>query len=535
MTSPQATTPQPRDPQPIASRRPAAHTLAVVAAALAAMALTLAVARVDRPGVGPDAVAYVAVANSIHDGGGIGFWLEDPLTTWPPLWPAMIAVTMALTGLRADLAALVLNVAAAGACVVAGTALARHVLRRKWLVHTTTAALAISPLVVGLAVLVQTEVVFTLLVLGCLLALTRWITDAHSRWLVLAGLVTTVAFYVRYQALYTAPVFAGWIGLRVLLERRPVSHALRAAAWYSVPAVLPALAWIARNLAVGDSALGPRFSSDVGPVANLLDAFATTFKFLTSMPVVPVAPAAVVTAVGIAAASAVLERRTRPSGESMRASLPGRIRTALMGPVGLLTTFVVVFTALMVVTRSMVGFDNLDIRLLAPCFVPTSLLFLRYCEIVLLDRPGRALGGRAVVGVWFCAQLAVSVALVGPLNDAVRDYGYNADRAVAASRSSALDALPEGCVAYSNNPGDLYRSGFQARVSPRKVEYKSDTPTTNVADLLAELDAGVPSCLLWVEYSEDEEFYSPSELAEFFVLIPLASADGVRAYRLDTR
>jgi hypothetical protein len=51
---------------------------AVAVAALSAAVLTLVVARFDRPAVGPDAVAYVAIADSLRAGDGIGFWLGTP-------------------------------------------------------------------------------------------------------------------------------------------------------------------------------------------------------------------------------------------------------------------------------------------------------------------------------------------------------------------------------------------------------------------------------------------------------------------------
>lgn len=508
---------------------------AIAAAALSAALLTLVVARFDRPAVGPDAVAYVAIADSLRAGDGIGFWLEDPLTTWPPLWPALIWLGMLVSGARADLVALVLNAAAVAGCVVASIALARRVLRT----HTTTTvlvvSLAVSPLLIGLAVLVQTEILFALLVLLVLLSLLRWADEGAPRWLVAAGLLTATAFYVRYQAAYVVPVFAGWIGLRVLVVQRRFWPAVRDALWYTVPALAPAIVWIVRNLSLSDTALGPRFPSDVGPAANLAGAFATTFKFLSSLPTAPTLPAAALTVVVLAVAVVVLERSTRPEGQGLVASLPSRLEQAVVGPVGLLVTFVGVFTLLMVITRSLVGFDDLDIRLLAPCYVPTSLLFLRWCEVVLIERPARATWGRAVVGVWLGAQILVCLALVGPANSAVADYGFNADRAVAVSTSPILDELPDGCVTYSNNAGDLYHSGFQAQISPRKVEYKSDEPTDDLAELREAVRSGERSCLVWVGYSEDDEYYSVGELSDEFVLEDLAEDGELRTYVIRAR
>lgn len=499
-------------------------------AALVTAVVALVVARFTHPAVGPDAVSYLAVSNSIRTGGGIAFWLEDPLLTWPPLWPLLIAGLTSVSRLDSDVAALILNSLAAAGCVPVGFAVARRVLSTRFTTRAMLISLAISPVLVGLAVLIQTEVLFALLTLGVLYALMRWIDDELPKWLVIAGLLCALGFYVRYQALYVVPVFGAWIGLRVLLRRRSLGPAVLAGLWYAVPAVLPPLAWIARNLSLGESAMGPRFPSSIGPARNLAAAFSTTFKFLTSLPSVPLAPTALLTVVGIGVAIVLVERRTRPQGRTLRDSMVPRLVAGFQGPAGLLVVFVVGFTLLMVVTRSIIGFDDLDIRLLSPCLVPTSILFLRACEL--------GLGGRlrqVVVGVWLGLQVVIVLALIGPANSFLADIGFNADRAVAASTSPALDALPEDCKVYANNAGDLYQSGFEAFLSPRKVEYKSDQPTKELERLVERVEAGEPSCLVWVEYSVDEEYWSVEELSERLRLVELDSADDVTTYRLEPR
>lgn len=514
-----------------ADPRLAGRWIALAAAAMSA--LTLAATRVTHPAVGTDAIAYIAVGNSIRDGHGIGFWLEHPLTTWPPLWPAMLAAGMKVTGWRGDLVALALNTVLVAACVVLGVAVARRVLRSPKVLAVLAASLAVSPFLVGLAVFVQTEVVFALIALGILFAIMKAGEEAAPRWLVLAGLLSAVGFYVRYQALYVVPVFVLWLVVRAWIQTRAPLKSLVPGLWYAVPAVVPSALWIVRNLSVSDSAMGPRFPSDVGPVENLAGALRTALKFITSIPTAPLLPAAALAAVLGIGALAVLLRATRPAD-----GVPGlgaRLAEAWCGWTGLLAVFVLAFTALMVVSRSIIGFDDLDVRLLAPCLVPTSILFLRYVEVVLLEpeRTARVrTAGKVLIGVWFVPQVLVTLALLGPANDVVSGFGYNADRALAASTSPALDAMPEGCVPYSNNAGDLYRSGFEAELSPRTVEYKSSQRTHMLEDLTRRVDDGELSCLVWVEYTDDEENYSPEQISKVLDLERLASADGITVYLL---
>ncbi len=519
--------------------RIAARWLALAAAT--ASALTLLVTRITHAAVGTDAVAYIAVATSIDDGHGIEFWLERPLTTWPPLWPAVLAAGMRLTGWRGDVVGVFVNAAMVAGCVLFGVAVARRVLRRTWVLGLLTASIAVSPLLVGLSALVQTEVVFAMLTLAILWSFLRWCEQSDGRagatvgvlWLILGGLLTSVGFYVRYQAIYVVPVFAGWLVLRTFWRTRGVLRSLLPACWYTLPALVPSGLWILRNLRTSDTAMGPRFPSNVGPAENLAGALRTSFKFVTSIPEAPLLPAAAFTLVAGVVALVALVRTTRPAGGEP--GLAVRTAEAFCGPVGLVATFVGGFTTLMVVSRSIVGFDDLDIRLLAPCLIPTSILFLRYAEIVLLDVERRARWGKVLLGVWFVPQVVLTLALVGPANSIIAEFGYNADRAVAASTSPALDALPEGCTLYSNNAADLYRSGVEAYISPRHVEYKSSQRTHMLEDLVRDVEGGEPSCLAWVEYIEDDEVVSVAELSEVLELERLASADDVTVYVLHPR
>jgi len=498
-----------------------------VAAALPAV-LTLVAVRLTRPAAGTDAVAYIAVADSLRAGDGLGFFIERPLTTWPPLWPMVLAAGSAVTGWRGDQVAVVVNAAMLVGVVLVGAAVAQRVLVDLRLRAVLVAGLAVSPLLVGLAAFVQTEVAFVLVSLVTIWLLLLATERSQPALLVAAGLATCIGFYVRYQALYVVPPLALWLAVRSWRQDRSVGRVVAEVCWFAVPAVVPSVAWMLRNLSVSDTAMGPRFPSSVGPVQNVAAAFRTTAKFVTS---IPDGPNVVLAALGVVIVAVVVVTAARTQGF--------RPLDAVSGPVGLLGVFVVGFTALMVLSRSVVGFDDLDIRLLAPCMVPTALLFLRWVELVLVDRPRWRRVGWTVAGVWLGAQALVTLALLGPLNTVISDVGYNTPRAVAASTSPALDALPEGCVLYSNNSADLYRSKLETQISPRRTEYKSDQPTDDLQELRDRVTSaardGGQVCLVWVEYTVDPEFHDRDDLADVVDLRELASADGVTTYVLAPR
>lgn len=494
--------------------------------------LTLIAVRFNRPQVGPDAVSYIAVADSIRNGDGLGFFVERPLTTWPPLWPLLLAGGTAATRWRGDLVALAFNAVMLGGTVLTASAIATRVLSSRLLRMILLAALAVSPLLIGLAAIVQTEVAFVLIAAVTILLLLLATERQQPMLLVAAGLVTAVGFGVRYQALYVVPAFALWLAVRAWRRDRRVVRAVADVCWYAVPAVVPSVAWMARNLSVSDTAMGPRFPSSVGPAANVAAAFRTIAKFVTSIPAGPNLPLALLGVVIVGVVVISVLRTQRP--ERPEPFTP-RLLDAASGPVGLLTIFTAGFMGLMVVSRSIVGFDDLDIRLLAPCMIPVALLLLRWVELTFLERArGRGVGW-TIVGVWLGAQVLVTLALLGPANSLIADSGYNAARAVAASQSPAIAALPADCVRYSNNSADLYRSGIEAAISPRRNEYKSDQATNDLSELGRRVAGGERVCLIWVDYTEDDEYHSLDDLRTVAGLEQVATEDGVTTYVLAPR
>jgi hypothetical protein len=347
-----------------------------------------------------------------------------------------------------------------------------------------------------------------------------------------AGAVLAVCFYIRYQAFYAVPILGGWLMLRTWMTSRTLRRTIVDTAAFVATAAVPSAIWMARNLSTSDTIMGPRFPSDRGLPNNVADGFATLAKFVTSL---PAGPAKLLTLLGVMITIVVIATLALCGDHPGPRGWWRSVSTAFPQPVGLLVTFVVVFTCLMAVSRSIVGFDDLDIRLLAPCMIPTSILFLRWAEVVLIDSPRWNLLGRVAIGVWLILQLVVALLLLGPANSRLGDTGYNAPRAVAASTSSALSLLPDGCVLYSNNAGDLYRGGTHAAISPRKVEYKSDQRTNDLDELGELVDGGKQACLAWVGYTDDDEVYSREELSTVVRLVELGHSNGVTVYRMDPR
>ena len=222
------------------------------------------------------------------------------------------------------------------------------------------------------------------------------------------------------------------------------------------------------------------------------------------------------------------------------------VLSAASSAAGLLVVVRAGSVAALVYSRSQYGFYNLDVRLMFP-----SLVLVMVVGAVVVDRvlvgmpptwkrelaaPRRWVRRPALVALslWIVVQLALSVALVGPLNSVFADKGFNAPRAEAVANSTLWASLPDGCELYSNNPFDLYKSRIEAQLSPRKFEWQSIQPTGEFDRLVADAAAGHEICLAWVTYTDDPNFFDRRELGERLDLVEIGRDGDLVLYRVLT-
>ncbi len=512
----------------------------VAGVAVASFLAVLAVTRVTRGGGGTDAVCYCGIADNIVAGNGLGFWLEDPLVTWPPLWPLLLAGIIKVTSLRADVAAVFANAVFTGTTVILVAAVARRILRRPTTRVIAVVGFGLGATLVGLASFIQTEPIFNVVVLGAVVCCLNYDDERHRGWLIGAVVLTWVGFLSRYAGLYLVPILGAW-----LLAPRPADGSFfdpRRWRWlpalgYAVAASIVPVAWMARNVAVSDTTLGPRYASGVGVARNTLEALTGVSSYLFVVRDTPEKPTALIVVVILAVIAALAVAVGLRSG---RGPVLGRITGFVASPLGLLTWLGAAFTAILIISRSRYGFDNLNIRLMAPSLIAFGLVSLAVIEKGLLDGRaftspvavvrGRWAGIAAVVG-WTSVQVALMVALIGPLNGIVGDFGFNADRAREVAESPVLDEIPAECRTYSNNAFDLYRSGFRAYMSPRRVQYQSIETTDELPRFVERVENGELICLAWVDYTDDDTFWTFEDIAAEVDLVEIGTDGELRVYR----
>lgn len=540
--------PSPDQPTSRGARRAARPGYVPALAALSALAVL--VANVGGIASGDDGVGYRATADSLLAGDGLGYFLERPLTIWPPVWPALMAALAKVTPLDALGAAILLNALVAALVVVVGNRLLRTLVSDERLVLLGTVVLAIGPASIGFGHLLMTDMAFALVVMAWAIALIehrRRTLDgdrAAPRWLAAAVAAAWLGFGLRYVAVF----LVGMGGLWLLLDgRRGLWTRLRDAAVYGVAAVSVPFAWMLRNHSIDGTFTGERHASARGLVDNGFDVAATLGRFL--LPGIGDGMKELWAVIGLLGVCAFLWLTHRVLGGGGPVALV-RLARRLGSPTGLLALTGVLYLAYMLYVRTTTALNQLDIRLLFPAYFPLLVVGLALVDRLAVSHVGDpAVGGdpwapraRAATHVWAGANVIAGLVAVA-MFAAGHSYfagNYESEEFDAVRSNPALDALPEDCTTYSNLPNALYPA-VEARWSPMRTALESPDPPDPadrlevVAERIAEAGSR-PSCLVWVDRQPNYgHLHDLDELERELELRPLAQHDEVGVYLLTGR
>lgn len=509
--------------------------LPVVPLLAAASALAVGLANASGISIGDDGVGYRAIADSLLAGKGLGYFLERPVTVWPPVWPALMAFVARITPLDTVGAAILLNCLVAALIVLVGNRLLRLVVHDSSLVLIGTAVFALGPASVGLGHVLMTDMAFALVVLAWMILMIRARQTDSLAGIVGAAVFSWVGFGLRYVGLTLIAVGGLWL---LVQAGRPLAERIRNGIVYGIAASIVPLAWMARNHAIDGTFTGERHTSARGLVDNGFDIAATIGRFL--LPGVlneqtkPWAAVGVlVTLAAVVVVWRLLATRLPAAGSSGALAVLAEGWRRLGSPVGLVGLWAVFYLAYMLYVRTTTALNQLDLRLLFPAYFPTLILGL----VIAAGLP--ALGielrrARSAVAVWAAFNIVAGlVAMVGfGMGHPFFVGDYQSDTFQRVRANTALDALPPGCEVYSNLPNALYPRLEPKAWSPQRTALESIDPVDDLARMQRR-SADHRICLVWIdEKPVYGHLWTLAQLERRLTLDELSSDGPVSVYRV---
>ena len=510
-----------------------------VPALAAASAVAVLIGNRSGLAVGDDGVGYEAIADNLSAGKGLGYFLEPKLTIWPPGWPTAMSVLDRLTPLDAEGAAIWLNALTTVGIVLVFSALLRSMVHSRpfLLAGTATVALGCSSMLLGH--LLMTDFAFMLVALCAFALLTLPESPKLHHWF-LAGCAIAVAFLIRYAGI----VFLGIIPLWALsCHKLTLPDRIKRCVAFGLPAGTTMLLWVLRNRSIDGTALGVRYSSNRGLVANTIDLIATLGNFLN--PGVAIDLRLIWFIVGLIGVSVMAAFTARSLGVSelkvgsehgLLRVHPRRLWMQLGGTLpGLLVIHTATYALYMLYARTTTGLNQLDFRLLNPLYLPLVLLAILTLDRVARSNPGIwARAATAALALWTALNLALGIGMVAYFQSGPDLFGgnYSGPTFDRARRSEALDAIPSDCRLLSNLPNGLYEADLEAQWSPRLTGLESFDPVNDLEVVRRDLRAD-RICLAWIDLPPNYGHLVPlSQLRKEFTLKTLASDGPVTTYEI---
>ncbi len=472
------------------------------AAACAAAGLLLYATRLYGPGLSPDSVAYTATARHIAAGLGVLSYDNTPLVDQPPLYPALLALVHLPTGIDPLSAARGLNALLAGLTLLVAARLLAPRVRSLALFALGIGAIAVARPLFAVGSYSLTEPLFIFL---CTLFL--WLADRYAArrglgtLLLLAG-AAALATLTRYVGV--ALIATG--GLLLLLERgAPWGRRAARAALFGVVAAAPVAAWLARNLAVAGSLMGPRAPSRT----TLAAALRYTLETLGGWAVAPddlndVRDVLPMLALPVPATAA--DGGSEGSPRAWHPLLPAVL-------------FVALYFALLLYTSTSVLYDRIGDRLLAPLFIPLLLLLVSTLDGWAHAKGERRRGRLAAAGAGLLVFLLLSGTATVVRAAKAADGGaggYHRRSWQESPMVAHLHAQPPAAAStlYTNAPDALYiLFDRQGMLPPSRNVYDPAQTPAILEGLRGVWPPEGAALLLWFDRQERVYLFSPQELA----------------------
>jgi hypothetical protein len=181
--------------------------------------------------------------------------------------------------------------------------------------------------------------------------------------------------------------------------------------------------------------------------------------------------------------------------------------------------FVISYLAFLILSSTTTAYDKLGDRLLAPVYVPITLLFFTVASMVF----ARISRFAATTFVYFVTSLVLAVALLSPLRTTYRfisdlnrtGVGYTS---VQWRESETLHYLQEhplndADVIYTNDPFSLYLYlELDTKLVPLKTAYNSSVVLSDLRQLEGSWPETEPAKLIWFDTIHRPYLFQPEEL-----------------------
>lgn len=214
-----------------------------------------------------DSVEYITAARSFLNGQGLLMLNGEPMVWWPPIYPIIVSIISYVFSIDAVYSARFLNAVVFGLIVyLSGELIKRIIQPNLALTVLFTIALLFSNQIIQMALMALSELLFIAFVLLYLICLDSYSKTNQSKYIIYLSIIVVLSALTRYIGIILIP--AGIISIWLVNEntyKQKISHLIT----FSVLSILPVIIWLIRNYILSNSFFGFRFPAEYSLTENL--------------------------------------------------------------------------------------------------------------------------------------------------------------------------------------------------------------------------------------------------------------------------
>jgi hypothetical protein len=445
-------------------------------------------------GISSDSVDYISAARNIINGTGAFYFDGTPLVLYPPLYPALVAIVGKIVGMDPLSYTNFIDAFLFGLIIYLG-----GILIFKYLKYSPPfffvgiLAIVFSKPLFSVSVMAWSEPLFICLVLLSLIFANSYILRNNITSLLLFSLSVAILPLVRYAGVII--IIWGVLVIFMFSSNNSFKNRLKHLIIFAIISIIPIGFWLIRNYIISRTLFGARLTSTVASYPFLRNVFRAFYLIIKWY-----GPIILYCGVGI---TLVTIHRLRDSWDFVKIKMPQ------IGPIILL---IVIYISFLFISTNLLHVGRTDDRLLAPIYIPITLLLLIVTEklfesykklySIKIAHFGLVLG----IIIWLIYPPITIVSKV--VDQKQNGYGYSGKVWKASKTVQYLcqpHTLESGSTYFTNSPETIYiLANFTAKMSPYK--------TKDISTLKGFWPQEKKSYLIWFDQIESSDLSSIDEL-----------------------
>jgi len=324
---------------------------------------------IDIPGVSSDSISYLSAAENLIDGNGLivdvvflGHHSEwTYFSSWPPLFPIIIAITSLITGQSVINSAQILTSITFVAGLVPIYFIGKAIFDHKSLSFLTALLVMLSKPLISVRVWIWSEIFFIFLSVSSVLFLVRYYHNHRKGDLWVTAIFLSLALITRY----TGVVLFITLFIVLLIIRLPKKEygQLSREAFPLMIASIPLILWLIRNYSLTGFVTGrSQIASAQGLITNtkrfIITFLDSLFSPLTDFPYLPFSLLVIVSLITLLLLLIIIIKQRKLFLEYLNLD-----RIFYFEVLGI---YITVYSLFLVILGSIAKFDPINLRLIAP-------------------------------------------------------------------------------------------------------------------------------------------------------------------------